>query len=33
MKDFDKEWKDWKFEMIGFLLVGFILGVCFGILI
>ena len=33
MKDFNKEWKDWKSDMIGFLLVGLILGFCIGILI
>jgi hypothetical protein len=33
MRNFDKELKDWKSDMIGFLLAGFILGVCFGILI
>jgi hypothetical protein len=31
--EFDKEWKDWKYDMVGFLLAGFILGVCFGLLI
>jgi hypothetical protein len=33
MRNFDKEWRDWKFDMIGFLLVGLILGFCIGILI
>lgn len=33
MKNFDKEWRDWKSDMIGFLLVGLILGFCIGILI
>jgi hypothetical protein len=33
MRNFGKEWKDWKSDMIGFLLAGFILGVCFGLLI
>ena len=33
MKDFNKEWKDWKSEMIGFLLAGIVLGICIGILI
>ena len=33
MTNFNKEWKDWKSDMIGFLLVGIILGVCIGILI
>ena len=32
MKNFDKEWRDWKSDMIGFLLVGLILGFCIGIL-
>jgi hypothetical protein len=33
MKDLDKEYKDWKCDMVGFLLAGIILGVCIGILI
>jgi hypothetical protein len=32
MKDFNKEWKDWKSEMVGFLLAGIVLGICIGIL-
>jgi len=33
MRDLDKEYKDWKSDMVGFLLAGIILGVCIGILI
>jgi hypothetical protein len=33
MTNFDKEWKHWKWEMIQFLAIGFIIGLCFGLLI
>jgi hypothetical protein len=33
MRDFDKEYSEWKTEMFTFLIAGFVLGFIFGILI
>jgi hypothetical protein len=33
MRDFDKEYSEWKTEMFIFLIMGFVLGFIFGVLI